>query len=137
MNPEFYGPKGKEIIAPLIEAITNLNPVIPPIGETLVNSILKNFKAGGRPIAWKKSKRAIKDNGQTLIDTAVMRNSTNWQIEGLTSIRVGLSDEKAKWHNNPSSKSRMPKREFLLIQDEDYDFIEDIMRIHINRELGI
>lgn len=129
MNPEFYGPTGKQIVAPLIDAVSDFSPVLPAIGETLVNSILKNFDEGGRPDKWPESKRVQKKGGQTLVDTAVMKNSTNWQMNGKSGVTVGLSDEKAAWHN--------PTREFLMIQDEDYDFISDILQQHINRELGI
>lgn len=131
MDIEIQGPEGKQITIPLINAVSNLRPILSVIGETLVNSVLKNFDEGGRPEKWEESKRAQREGGQTLVDTAVMRNSTNWQITGDAEVSVGLSDEKAVWHDSPSDDSVNPERKILLIQEEDYELIKDIVNQYI------
>lgn len=45
------------------------------IGEIVRTSINRNFRAQGRPDAWKKSRRAESDGGMTLSLTGRLRNS--------------------------------------------------------------
>lgn len=60
----------KALFARLKARVNDLTPAMKVIGEILRTSSVKNFEAGGRP-PWKPSKRA----GQTLVDTARLRNS--------------------------------------------------------------
>ena len=63
----------------LLEAIAanfrTLKPAMRIIGETVRTSIMRNFRAEGRPDAWRPSKRAASESGQTLSLTGRLRNS--------------------------------------------------------------
>jgi len=68
---------------------------------TVERWILKNFdeeggKLKGRP--WKKSERAKRESGKTLLDTGLLRRSTNSKVTQ-RSARVGLSKDYAPKHN--------------------------------------
>lgn len=60
----------------------NPAPALKNIGLLMIRSIAQNFKAGGRPIAWKPSKRAAAEGGKTLLDTARLARSITYRIEG-------------------------------------------------------
>lgn len=135
MIPTLTGPTGGQLLLQLINSIEDLSPVIPAMGELLVGSVLENFDKGGRPNKWKQSERARKEGGQTLVDDKNMMNSTHWDADGDSALVVGLSDEKAVWHDSPSKKSNNPQRKILMIQDEDYDDIGDLLAGHIDRVL--
>jgi len=49
-------------------------------GLVLLRSIAKNFKAGGRPVRWQKSGRALREGGKTLVDTARLKNSMTMRV---------------------------------------------------------
>ena len=67
-------------------------------GLVLLRSITKTFKAGGRPIRWKPSKRAMNmPKGQTLIKTARLMRSITMQVAGKT-LRVGTNVKYAAIH---------------------------------------
>lgn len=68
-------------------------------GLVLLRSIAKTFKAGGRPVRWKPSKRAkavIK--GKTLIETARLKNSITMRVSDKT-LTVGTSVKYAAIHD--------------------------------------
>lgn len=61
----------------MLARLDNPRPALKTIGEIVRTSIQKNFKAGGRPRRWYKSRRARAEGGQTLVDTArLMRSFT-------------------------------------------------------------
>ena len=60
--------------------IKNPEKALKECGLVLIRSIAKNFKAGGRPIRWKPSKRAISGGGKTLIKTARLKNSITMDV---------------------------------------------------------
>lgn len=51
-------------------------------GLVLLRSIAKTFKAGGRPVRWKPSKRAKAEAGKTLIKTARLMRSITMTVLG-------------------------------------------------------
>lgn len=67
-------------------------------GLVLLRSIARNFKAGGRPVRWKKSKRAKREGGQTLVDTARLKKSVTMQVSGKKLI-VGTNVKYAAIHH--------------------------------------
>jgi len=67
-------------------------------GLVLLRSVAKNFKAGGRPVRWKKSKRAKREHGQTLVDTARLKKSITMQVSGKKLI-VGTNVKYAAMHH--------------------------------------
>ena len=59
-------------------------------GLVMLRSIAQNFKAGGRPVRWHPSKRALAEGGKTLIHTARLKNSIFMRVLGRI-LRVGTS----------------------------------------------
>jgi phage gpG-like protein len=148
----------REFIGETLDRFKNLSKPLRECGLVGLRSISKNFKAGGRPVRWKPSKRG----GQTLIDTARLKNSittkntersVSWgtnvkyarihQLGGTIPARTVLP-RRAKvlrWID-PSGRVRfakkvhipatkMPAREFLVIQDEDWRVFKTIFTEHI------
>ena len=66
-------------------------------GLVLLRSIAKNFKAGGRPGRWHPSKRALREGGKTLIDTARLLRSINMRVLGRI-LTVGTNVKYARVH---------------------------------------
>jgi phage gpG-like protein len=66
-------------------------------GLVLLRSIAKNFKAGGRPVRWHPSKRALATKGQTLVKTARLKNSITMTVLGKI-LRVGTNVKYAAIH---------------------------------------
>lgn len=120
-------------------------------------SIRRNFKEGGRPQKWPLSKRAEEQRGQTLIDTKVLMNSitsdateneavvgTNVEYAAVhnfgakkgsfgtvtATIRAHLRKgvqvrEHTRKMNLPWGD--IPAREFMLVQDEDWADIREVV----------
>jgi len=66
-------------------------------GLVLLRSVTKTFKAGGRPLRWKPSWRALKTGGRTLIKTARLMRSITMHVAGRT-LRVGTNVKYAAIH---------------------------------------
>lgn len=169
--------KFDETMHRLLTGVEDFSDVSPVIAELLENSVRQNFRAGGRPEKWPRSKRADRDagygegSGQTLLDTAVLMNS----IVGVgdkVSVQVGTNVPYAAAHNfgvdkeitqqvrehvrritqafgkpidltevRVKSHSRkmhmnLPAREFMLVQDTDWEDIEDIVTIKLQKLIG-
>ena len=142
-----------EMIDDLQEQFTSLlqnidySPIFPLIEQVLQTSIDRNFSEGGRYgennqfgggfTKWKKSKRAMKQNGQTLVDTGQLAASIRVNVaqeSGLITVEIGSNKVYAAIHNFGGQTGRnrsvtMPARPFLVIQDED---IEEIQQLIVN-----
>ena len=80
---------------------TSYRPILPIIKNIIVNSIEENFNQGGRfgsgpfgggETRWRKSKRAIKQAGQTLQDTGRLAASIRVNVkadQGKINIEIG------------------------------------------------
>lgn len=66
-------------------------------GLVLLRSISKTFKAGGRPVRWKPSRRAKLTGGRTLIDTARLLRSITMDVAA-RSLKVGTDVKYAAIH---------------------------------------
>lgn len=66
-------------------------------GLVLLRSIAKNFKAGGRPMRWHPSKRALAEGGKTLIRTARLLRSISMRVLGKV-LTVGTNVKYARIH---------------------------------------
>lgn len=76
----------------MIKKFANINwsPIIPKLEQVVATSIDRNFSEGGRfgtdnPLGggsqkWTKSKRAIKQSGQTLVDSGLLASSIQIRI---------------------------------------------------------
>lgn len=79
--------------------IGNLTPVMRTIGEIVLKQTDSAFEAGKSPAgrSWKKSRRAETKGGQTLIDTARLRNSMTMKASA-SQVEVGTNVEYAAIH---------------------------------------
>ena len=92
-------------------------------GEIIATGIDEAFEHGKAPdgTPWPKSKRAESDHGQTLIDTAVLRNSIGYEAAP-DAVAVGTNVPHAVYHQQPEKPgTKMPKREFIGISDTTAD----------------
>ena len=78
--------------------LKTLKPAMQIIGETVRTSIMRNFRAQGRPDAWQPSKRAVAESGQTLSLTGRLRNSFTVQADNTSAI-VGTNTAYAITHH--------------------------------------
>jgi len=66
-------------------------------GLLLLRSVARNFKAGGRPVRWRASGRALREGGKTLVDTARLKNSMTMRVLGKV-LTVGTNVKYARIH---------------------------------------
>jgi phage gpG-like protein len=77
--------------------LTNPEKALKDCGLVLLRSVAKNFKAGGRPVRWHPSKRALATGGQTLVKTARLMRSITMTVLGKI-LRVGTNVKYARIH---------------------------------------
>jgi phage virion morphogenesis protein len=140
----------KNLLARIQEKTGNLKPAYEIIGETVLESVRENFRQGGRPTPWKKSERAIRDSGQTLVDKGTLSGSITYEATK-SKVVVGTNIPYAAIHHiggtipghavkakrakalaipTPDGvvfrksasipKVEMPARPYLMVQDEDW-----------------
>jgi phage virion morphogenesis protein len=109
-------------------------PGLDIIGETVVASVEQNFQEGGRPTRWaglKPATWAAKGSRKTLVESGRLRGSITKQIAGSTVV-VGTNVEYGAIHQFGGKAGRgrrvtIPARPFLLVQDEDWEEINEAM----------
>jgi phage gpG-like protein len=117
----------------------NREPLYEEIGEILVASIEKNFREGGRygigddgefvggSTHWIESKRALKQSGKTLVDTAQLSTSITYEatasgVEVGTNKIYGAIQHFGGETGKDKAVTLLP-RPYLVIQDEDLEAI--------------
>lgn len=128
------------------------------IGEALVSSTKERFEDEQSPDgkAWKKSRRAAAEGGQTLSDIGTLKNSIGYHAMA-SGLEVGTNIKYAKVHQEgmtikPKTKKflvfmvggrfvkkkkvKIPKREFLGFSKDDIEEIEDTIMDHIDKLRG-
>lgn len=149
----------KEVLEALKKAAEragDLTPVMRTIGEVVRSSVERNFAASGRP-KWKPSKRVIREGGQTLSDSGILRRSFT-VAAGRDKVSVGTNVIYAAIHQfggktrphdiRPKNKkalrtpfglfrkvkhqgSIIPARPFLMVQNEDWTEIKHAINDYI------
>lgn len=72
----------KTAVKQLTERLSNPQQALKECGLVGLQSIEKTFEAGGRPVKWKRSARARRTGGKTLIDTARLMRSVAMDVVG-------------------------------------------------------
>ena len=106
----------KAAIRGLSTRLTRPQKALKECGLVLLRSIAKTFKAGGRPVRWKPSKRAQLTGGKTLIDTARLMRSITMKAAGKT-LTVGTNVKYAAMHQlggRIPARVVLPKRAKVL-----------------------
>lgn len=125
----------QETIAEVIDRLGHAQPVMEVAGETVVASIHRAFLAGGKPKTWESLSPvtlAIKDGqGSTLIGKGGMASglmgSIHYEAED-DNVYIGTNKiYAASMHFGRKGGgwggSDIPAREFLVVQEEDWDEI--------------
>jgi len=125
-------------------------------------SIAQNFRKEGRPDKWKKSIRAKATGGKTLSDTGTLKNSIVVDIGKRQQIIAGTGTVYAAVHqfgfkktvdvkahtrklkhgsttvNVKAHKMKMniPARPFLMVQDNDWEYIAEIILQGVENAFG-
>jgi len=131
----------------------DLTDLYSEIGEILLRSIGKNFRQGGRydvgtgdgediefiggATRWIQSLRAKEQSGDTLSDTGRLATSITKQVSS-DGVTIGTNVVYARIHNYGGTtgkeyKTTLPPRPFLVVQEEDYEEIEDATADFFNR----
>lgn len=133
----------------MADKITNTHNLLEGIGSMLVRNTEKRFQKEESPKGekWKKSQRAIREDGKTLTDKGQLKDSILSQVQGKT-VQVGTNKEYARIHqfggeitpkkkkalsfktanNNVTAKKvTMPARPFIGISDDDIDDAKGII----------
>ena len=90
------------------------------VGSMFVDETLKSFETETSPFGeqWRKSKRALKEHGQTLYKTGILRGSVSHRVQGNT-VKIGANARTptgqayGRFHQFGTSKT--PKRAFLPV----------------------
>lgn len=145
----------------MVARLRNPQPAMRAVGLLVRESIRRNFREGGRPVAWPSSERADGDRGQTLRDNDTLYNSftvraSGGRVEVCTNVVYAAIHHfggqtrphviRAKrgralfWPgarhpvaavNHPGS--RIPARPFMLVQEEDWADIREVLARYITR----
>ena len=111
----------------LIDRLSDMTPVMEEAARILNRSVLANFEAGGRPVAW-LADREPRPGGRTLVETGRL-------ITSFTAYsgpdRAGLATEVPYAAALQNGTDRMPARPFMLIQDEDAAAITDMLACYL------
>lgn len=149
MNADrFFRKTGK-----MLSHIQNTRPLMKAIGEMSVSSTRERFRREEGPDGekWKKSQRAQDQGGQTLTDTAKLKNSIQYEA-GNDTVMVGTNDIRAAIHQfggdikpktkkalntpfGPRGKVTMPARPFIGFSDDDIEEAKDLTRKFIAKGL--
>lgn len=144
------------------QRLTHLTPVLEDIRERMIDSIQRNFDAGGRPTAWPVSQRARQESGKTLIRTARLKNSLTGQVQS-NRVTLGTNMLYARIHQfggtiqipelRPRNKKALrfmiggrevfarrvrahavhiPARPFLVIQEADEVYIRRVIQDYLS-----
>lgn len=73
-------------------------------GQTLVDCTVDRFRTETDPMGkpWKKSKRAKRQRGQTLSDTARLRRSFSYRVVNSHTVAYGTNVDYAIYHQKPT-----------------------------------
>lgn len=136
----------------LMSAMTiPMKPLYEEIGEILDSSIQKNFREGGRYASdgeggwtggtnkWIESIRAEAQNGQTLQDTGGLAASITYHAsEDGVVIGTNKAYGAIQQFGGEAGKGNsviLPPRPYIVIQEEDYEDIEDAISKFYERSL--
>jgi len=151
----------KNLLKDLRAKTKNLKPAMKVIGEIVRSSVIRNFQAGGRPEPWKqtkfnsilsaylrKHKKAYTLKGKatkgferytsgkkTLINTALLMNSITARAYADRAV-IGSNVIYSRIHQlggmaGRGHKVKIPARPFLLVQDQDWGTIKNVLIRHL------
>jgi len=126
----------KALFNKLLARMDNLRPVMGLVGEIVQNSILENFRVGGRPKKWKK-----------LASITIKERMSIGKWPGLILVRRGMAgglmgsisyrpsrDKVVLSANKEYAARQNAVRPFMLIQENDWtDIAEEVQNYIVGR----
>lgn len=105
-------------------------PLMEAIGEEIRSQVMEHFDTGQGPDGreWKPSARALEENGQTLVDTARLRNSIGYAASG-RQVEVGTNVIYAAIHQFGGEDAGMPQIPARPFMPENMDQIRGLAGI--------
>ncbi|KGJ92126.1 phage virion morphogenesis protein [Colwellia psychrerythraea] len=119
----------------------DVNELLTDIGEAYHDDVLSRFDTEQAPdgTQWQASQRAIDEGGKTLTDTAILRDSFHYEING-DQLLYGSSEVYAAIHNfggdtGRRKSTKLPQREIIglsakqlrIIGDTATDFLNELL----------
>lgn len=80
-----------------VDRVDNVAPLLDAFGLSMVRSVQKTFREGGRPRKWDKSRRATETSGQTMRHKGELMRSITHVVRGNT-VEIGTNLEYARIH---------------------------------------
>ncbi len=93
MEPKGGVPKNLEIV--FDRSKKGMKPILNLFSARMMESVEKTFREEGQLIKWKKSGRVMREGGQTLQKTGLLKRSITPKIIG-DALHVGTSDKRAR-----------------------------------------
>jgi phage virion morphogenesis protein len=146
-------PKDRDALQRLINdvkaGVSSMSPFFDAVEMHMIDSLTKNFEAGGRPKKWAPLAAAtirMKGSDGILQDTGRLKgsiNSANTQKDDL-SLKIWAGEKHGAFHQKAGdpdqwgqkNKRGMPFRPFLLFHDDDIREIESILGKYIDDVMG-
>lgn len=119
-------------VAHLIKGLKNQIGDVPwsAIGQHVVDSIHKNFDEGGRPDPWPPKKSGEECH---LIDTGALRASVDYKVKK-NGVEIAYGKDYGTYHI--LGTSRLPIRDFMEIQPEDWQDLDTLLDDHWDKLLS-
>lgn len=114
-------------LAELAKRGADLTPLLREIGDDEVTRTLLRFESASAPDgrAWQPLKTR---QGQTLVDTGVLRNSIKKQIYGGVLLEIGTNTPYAAFHQ--FGTRHIPARPFLGVSDDLIHTAEELIHAY-------
>ncbi len=111
--------------------------ILEGIGVYMVSSVRKNFEEGGRPARWKELKKSTlkrKKGTKILVDRGMLAGGILSEVVPTErAVYIGPSGPASKYARRHKygdiGGEPIPQRDFLLMQDEDSEYIDDFIRV--------
>lgn len=132
----------REALNRLVFRLANADPILDNIGRRLVTSTVNRFEREQAPdgTPWKPSARAEEEGGQTLTDTARLRQSITHRVRG-DGVEVGTNVVYGAIHQFGGEAGRkdrrvtLPARPYLGVDAGDRRAILRIVRRALERAI--
>jgi phage gpG-like protein len=136
----------QKLINDVKNGVSSLDPFFDAVEMHMIDSLTKNFEAGGRPKRWAPLAVAtirMKGSSSVLQDTGSLKNSLNAANtdRDALSLKIWAGEKHGAFHQKVGAppdqwgqKNRrgMPFRPFMLFQDSDIREVEKILGRYID-----
>lgn len=128
----------KAYLAELPDALADMDDLMDELAGQMESATLERFKTNIAPdgTPWEKSARAMRDGGQTLVDTGVNLRDTITSASDASSAQVGTSSPIAAIHQFGGKAGRnesveLPARPYIGLSDIDRGDAQDATLAYI------